>query len=453
MEEIKIAPPSGNDLKYYFEANKARYLQGADSSATFEKLAPRVQADWAREKQGAEYQKYVERLLQTAKVQFFTVNTGSAAPQMSRGLRNLARWGCSPPAPAWRLRQAIPPKRAVAASLDILSQVDRSEITIGDRIQYEIKVVYPKDGRVELPSVLGNLGSFEVKDYQATEPKDAGGLLIQTWHFDLSTYTVGKYTIPPQLVAYRHGTDTAAATSTPSPSKSTSSAPRRKPSRISRTSPPWPNSNPERPGWPMGWARRLWRCWPSCSWTLPPQSPRPRRPSPPCRPFEEAMAKLAGLKDLALIRQNRAREFCFSLSETLRRFLDRRFGTDSLESTTAEFLEKSRTLPVTQAQKQWLAEFCETTDLVKFANAPCCESDAGALDRQAGGIPRARPGQRIMKAVCRGRELPRTPLPRLKSPRPRNPPRRRRAKPPAKEASRSETSRPGARLYPGRAWE
>ena len=79
MEEIKIAPPSGNDLKYYFEANKARYLQGADSNAGFEKLAPRVQADWAREKQGAEYQKYVERLLQTAKVRFFSANTGTAA--------------------------------------------------------------------------------------------------------------------------------------------------------------------------------------------------------------------------------------------------------------------------------------------------------------------------------------------------------------------------------------
>jgi hypothetical protein len=79
MDEIKIAPPSGNDLKYYFEANKARYLQGADSNATFEKMLPRVQADWAREKQGAAYQQYVERLLQATKVQFFTVNPGAAA--------------------------------------------------------------------------------------------------------------------------------------------------------------------------------------------------------------------------------------------------------------------------------------------------------------------------------------------------------------------------------------
>lgn len=79
MDEIKIQPPTGNDLKYYFEANKSRYLTGSDSNATFEKLAPRVQADWAREKQGAEYQKYVERLLQTAKVRFYSANAGASA--------------------------------------------------------------------------------------------------------------------------------------------------------------------------------------------------------------------------------------------------------------------------------------------------------------------------------------------------------------------------------------
>lgn len=77
MDEIKIPPPSGNDLKYYFEANKARYLRGPDSTASFERLLPRVQADWAREKQGAAYQQYVERLLQASKVQFYSVAAGA----------------------------------------------------------------------------------------------------------------------------------------------------------------------------------------------------------------------------------------------------------------------------------------------------------------------------------------------------------------------------------------
>jgi len=84
QQELKVPQPTGNDLRYYYEANRARYKQGADSAASFESLAPRVQQDWAREKQAAAYQAYVERLLQTSKVNFYDPasgsRVGSAAP-------------------------------------------------------------------------------------------------------------------------------------------------------------------------------------------------------------------------------------------------------------------------------------------------------------------------------------------------------------------------------------
>ncbi|MDB5048536.1 MAG: hypothetical protein JWO30_1607 [Fibrobacteres bacterium] len=266
-----------------------------------------------------------------------------------------------------------------SVSLDISSQVDHSEITIGDRIQYEIKVVYPADGHVELPSVLGNLGSFEVKEYQASDPKDAGNLKIQTWHFDLSTYTVGKYTIPPQLVVYRHGTDTTAATYYTQPIEI----------NVIRTSPETVKDIADiatlaevksaQPWLAYGLGAAILIAAALLLWKRFRRKAPPKAAKPALPPFEEAMAKVAGLKDLSLIRQNRAREFCFHLSEALRRYLDRRYGTDSLESTTAEFLEKARSLPVTVAQKQWLGEFCEATDLIKFASAPLLESDAGVL--------------------------------------------------------------------------
>lgn len=91
-DEIRIPEPSGNDLRYYFEANKARYARdaGADSAgdssgaapaADFESVARQVQADWAREKQAAQYQAYVERLLQTAQVRFHSAAAGSRAKE------------------------------------------------------------------------------------------------------------------------------------------------------------------------------------------------------------------------------------------------------------------------------------------------------------------------------------------------------------------------------------
>lgn len=268
------------------------------------------------------------------------------------------------------------------ASLDISSQVDRSEITIGDRIQYEIKVVYPKDGRVELPSVLGNLGSFEVKDYQASDPKEAGGLLIQTWRFDLSTFTVGKYTIPPQQVAFRQGSDTAAAVWFTQPIEI----------NVIRTSPETVKDIADiaalaevkaAPPWiAIGLGAALLLALAILFWRKSRRGKPAATAKPALPPFEEAMARLADIKDLALIRQNRAREFCFILSETQRRYVSRRYGTDALESTTSEFIEKIRKLPVTSAQKQWLAKSSEDADLVKFANAALLESDAAAMIAQ-----------------------------------------------------------------------
>jgi hypothetical protein len=264
-------------------------------------------------------------------------------------------------------------------TLDISSKVDHSEITIGDRVHYEIKVVYPKDGNLVLPSVLGNLGSFEVKDYQASEPKDAGNLKIQTWRFDLSTFTVGKYTIPPQIIEYREGKDTTASLFYTQPIEL----------NVKRTSPETVKDIADiaplaQVSAPTPWllyglgglialalAIVLWRV---LRKKAPSVAVKPQLP-----PFEEAIEGLAGLKDLSLIRQNRAREFCFGLSEILRRYVSRRFGVDALESTTSEFLGKARNLPVTAAQKQWLADFCDRTDVVKFANAMMLESDAGAL--------------------------------------------------------------------------
>ena len=269
------------------------------------------------------------------------------------------------------------------ATLDISSQVDRSEITIGDRVQYEIKVTFPTDGNVELPSVLGNLGAFEVKDYQVSDPKSTGDLLTQTWQFNLSTFTVGKYTLPPQQVAYRHGTDTAATVYFTQPIEI----------NVIRSSPETVkdiadiaslvNTREGQPWLAYGLGAVVLLALGILLWKRLRRGTKPAAEKPPLPPFEEAMERLAELKNLALIRNNRAKEFCFILSELIRRYISRRFGIDALESTTSEFLANVAKLPITKAQKEWLAKFCEVTDLVKYADAALLESDAADLVSQS----------------------------------------------------------------------
>src|SRR6185436_2967193 len=106
-------------------------------------------------------------------------------------------------------------------------------------------------------------------------------------------------------------------------------------------------------------------------------APEPEKPALP--PYEEAMERLKGIDAAALVRQNRARELCFALSELLRRYITRRFSVDAIDMTTTEFLAAVKKLPITAAQKEWLGRFCEATDMVKFAGAPILESDAQGL--------------------------------------------------------------------------
>ena len=75
-EELVISKPSENDLKYYFEARKEHYLQGADSTADFKKLLPKISRDWQMEKQNEKYQEYVSKLLSSDKVKLYGAESG-----------------------------------------------------------------------------------------------------------------------------------------------------------------------------------------------------------------------------------------------------------------------------------------------------------------------------------------------------------------------------------------
>jgi hypothetical protein len=304
---------------------------------------------------------------------------------------------------------AIAPAQAQAApspkaSLDISSQVDRSEITIGDQIHYEIKVVYPAKGRIELPSVLGNLGSFEVKDYQVSDPKPAGNLELQTWKFTLSTFTVGKYMIPVQQVVYLPEGASLPAPKAGNDSVTGDSASAQGPEalppgaavyytqpieiNVVRTSPETVKdiadiAGPVETGKPFPWLAYglvMGIITGAAAFLLLRRrhvKAAVEKPLPP--PFEEAMARLADINSGAMVRANRGRELCFLLSEVLRRYVTRRWGVDAIDMTTTEFLAEARKLPVTAAHKEFIVRFAEGTDLVKFADAPILESEAETL--------------------------------------------------------------------------
>ena len=82
--------------------------------------------------------------------------------------------------------------------VEIETSISKAEIYIGDLVEYDLTIIY--DSTIELtpPPLGGNLGAFDVKDYQPDiETKLPDGRIKSENKFTVSTFTTGDYVIPP----------------------------------------------------------------------------------------------------------------------------------------------------------------------------------------------------------------------------------------------------------------
>lgn len=86
--------------------------------------------------------------------------------------------------------------------IEVTAQVDKSVITIGDRITYTLKIKRDKKLRIEQPGPAANLGSFEIKDYEIHDPVEEDGNIVEQYDYVISVFDTGKFVIPPFPVAF-----------------------------------------------------------------------------------------------------------------------------------------------------------------------------------------------------------------------------------------------------------
>lgn len=86
--------------------------------------------------------------------------------------------------------------------IEVQSMVDTSEIFIGDRITYSIVIKRDENLRIEKPGEGLNLGMFEIKEYNFSEPQTSDGIVTERFDFKISVFDTGSYTIPPFPIAY-----------------------------------------------------------------------------------------------------------------------------------------------------------------------------------------------------------------------------------------------------------
>ena len=91
-------------------------------------------------------------------------------------------------------------------------------------------------------------------------------------------------------------------------------------------------------------------------------------PPPPRLVWEIAYEALEQLERSGLIPEGRIKEHYAVLSDIVRHYIEGRFAIRAPEMTTEEFMDKARySTGLTDAQKAFLRDFLDASDMVKFA--------------------------------------------------------------------------------------
>jgi len=259
-----------------------------------------------------------------------------------------------------------------SGGISVESKVDRSVITIGDLVRYEIVVKRDKELKVEMPGLATNLGYFEIRDYEVHEPVKIENNIIDKVEYIISTYDTGNYVIPP-LTLYYTGAD------------SVRRALRTDEIKI-RVESVKPSEAEDIKGlkFPLELLRELRRIILLSSAglliiligvltyffyrkkkkgeSIIPMKKKPEKPA-----HEIALESIRQLKDSKLLEQEKVKEYYIELSEIIRIYIGGRYFITALEMTTPEVVLTLRRSELDDGLISELNVFLTECDFVKFA--------------------------------------------------------------------------------------
>jgi hypothetical protein len=257
---------------------------------------------------------------------------------------------------------------AQGVSIDV--RVDRTEVTIGDRVNLEVVVTADTVFNVVLPPTEEALGVFEVKDFRQFDPAtDKAGRRVYRSQYNVTTWTTGRWVVPPLTVTF---TDSAGH----SGSASSDSVFIKVKSILAEAGADTVDIRDLKPPYSVPTRRAVYYylagavilaaliAW----WYLRRRRRKAEAVVGDMRtPWERAFDELNALRGSDLLPEEKWREWYFVLTEVFRRYVDARYGLETLEATTTEIKLILPRLPATDSEQQVIVEFLEFADLVKFA--------------------------------------------------------------------------------------
>ena len=256
---------------------------------------------------------------------------------------------------------------ALAFDVSVKANVDNAQVFVGDMFNYEIQVEAPENAIVDLPSFVGNLGSFEVKEMKnekVTEgmPKGAAKFV---WQATLNTFVSGDFLIAPQQVQAVVGSDTVKVNTDPVAVKVSMRTTGEETDILEAED---PLDDPRLPQWffvlliVVGVALLVF-----LGWFLHKKFAKAGA-APQLPPYEEAVLALKELRAKNYLAEGNQGDYFMALGFIARRYVERRFEVDILDATVAELKQRmAHVAGLPQAYKESMVTLAVETEPVKFA--------------------------------------------------------------------------------------
>ena len=262
---------------------------------------------------------------------------------------------------AYSVSETIPVK--------LKAELDKEELSIGDKVTYSMIVKTKKGVEVEFPEFGENLAGFAIKDFGEKRHGFFGNLTIEKWYL-LDTYVSGTYTIPPALIKYKEpGDEFWEEIQTNEVKVEVKSVLEAQGEAVDIRDIKGPILWKSSRFLIIVLSIVLILALIAAVIFILIRNKRVKEYIVPKRPAHEiAYEALDNLNKKGIVQEGKIKEYYEELSLIVRYYLENRFSIRAPEMTTEEFLVKARDERVLQYEhKQLLKEFLIHCDLVKFA--------------------------------------------------------------------------------------
>jgi len=297
-----------------------------------------------------------------------------------------------------------------AQNVTVTARVDSNNILIGDFLRLHLEVHHPADRDVAFVGVPDSLAGFEILKRDSLVRKPAGGEMVETTTWTITSYDSGTFVVPPLRVQYRNPGDTALqfAETNPIP-VFVHSVPVDTSLAIKDIKPPM--------GLGLSFAEML----PyiigivvlaGIVWLVRYYLKKRKRgekfiPEAPPRPAHElAVEALRSLESEKYWQRGKLKEYHSILTDIIRLYIERKFHVMALEMITEDILDAPPVKNLEPEARKHLKGMLSLADLVKFAKfQPLPEEhetsmkSAYAFVASTAGAGTQQPGSRDLKVA------------------------------------------------------